>query len=116
MQIQRTTELFEFIGRIGSIYDGNYLKLTLDSSTGLSGDPKCEFEVTTVYSGGKYTLMGNVTVVGNGRTITAPLPDVVVPFSTEDNLTSEVFKFVQTAYLLQRLVDRMSITKGEVKI
>lgn len=116
MQTSTTTELFEFISVIGSLFEGGYLKLKLNS-TGVEGDPQSLIEVTTNYSGGKYTLFGYVTVTRIGKVITIPLQDVVVPFTTEDNLTSEVFKFIGNAYLLQRLAYRIGVsTEGEVKI
>lgn len=115
MQVTTTTELFEFLSCIGSLFEGGYLGLKLNTS--VEGEPQSKIEVTANYSDGKYTLFGYVTVTKARKVISIPLQDVVVPFTTEDNLTSEVFKFIGNAYLLQRLAYRISVsTEGEVKI
>ena len=116
MQVTTTTELFEFLAVIGSLFEGGYLGLKLNT-TGVEGDPQSKIEVTANYTDGKYTLFGYVTVTKARKVISIPLQDVVVPFTTEDNLTSEVFKVISNAYLLQRLAYRITVnTEGEVKI
>lgn len=106
------TDLFAFIGKVGSIYTGDYVKLVLDTSSGFAGDPQTEVDLTVTYDGSAYILMGNVTVARTERTIVAPMQTVVHRFTDDDGLTCEVFKYVQTGVLLQRMIGRMTVQSG----
>ena len=111
MAMTSTTELFEFIHRMVSIWDGDFVKLVLDTS---SGDRKAEtsLEITATYSSGKNHLFGYAVVIKGRREMRVPLQDVVFPSGNTEYLINEVFKFVQVGYLLQRVMREMQITSA----
>jgi hypothetical protein len=110
MAMYSTTELFEFIGRVSTCWDNDFVKLELDTTSTIIDAPVSTLEITATYGGGKNHIFGYAVIAKNGKTIRTPMPDVTFENNGSEHLINEVFKFVQTGYLLQRLMDTMSIT------
>lgn len=111
MAMYSTTELFEFIGRVLTCWDNDFVKLELDTTSNIIDAPVSTLEITATYGGGKTHIFGYAVIAKNGKTIRTPMQDVTFENKESEHLINEVFKFVQTGYLLQRLMDTMSITE-----
>jgi hypothetical protein len=109
MAVYATTELFEFIGRVSNCWDNDFVKLELDTSSELIDAPASTLEITATYGGGKNHIFGYAVICKDGKTIRVPIPEVTFQNNGSEQLINEVFKFVQTGYLLQRLMGTMSI-------
>jgi len=111
MAIYATTELFEFIGRVATCWDNDFVKLELDTSSHIIDAPASTLEITATYGGGKNHIFGYAVICKDGKTIRVPIPEVTFQNTgSDDHLINEVFKYVQTGFLLQRMMGTMSIT------